>query len=228
VGKRATRVLVAVAGIVVVSACSGANTTASPPTRQTAPAPTSAPSSPSALRTAGTATTGRPRATTTTATRTPAAEFSFPEFSFDESVPPPKLVNTGTDYVAILKSLVEYGNWLGAHRPNPTLTASIVARGTKLYDLYVQDLTRLRANSKRGIETLGGQSQFTILSVRPDAFSAKVVEDILVQKTVVASGRVTSEVHFREPTTYLRLAVLVGGRWYLAASEIQRPVNVHL
>jgi hypothetical protein len=183
-----------------------------------------APTSTSALRTAGTATTGRPRATTTTtATTTPP-----PAFSFDESVPPPKLVNTGKDYVAILRSLVDYGNWLGAHRPNPTLTASIVARGTKLYDLYVQDLTRLRANSKRGIETLGGQSQFTILSVRPDAFSAKVVEDILVQKTVVASGRVTSEVHFTKPTTYLRLAVLVGGRWYLAASEIQRPVNVHL
>ena len=217
-GKRETGVLVAVAGMVVLSACSGANTTASPPIMETAPTSTSAP------RTAGTATTGRPRATTTTtATTTPP-----PEFSFDESVPPPKLVNTGTDYVAILKSLVEYGNWLGAHRPNPTLTASIVARGTKLYDLYVQDLTRLRANNKRGIETLRGQSQFTILSVRPDAFSAKVVEDILVQQTVVASGRVTSEVHFTEPTTYLRLAVLVGGRWYLAASEIQRPVNVHL
>lgn len=220
-GKRETSVLVAFAGIVVLSACSGANTTASPPIRQTATTSTSA------RRT--TATTGRPRATTTTTTtRTPPPEFGFPAFSFDESVPPPKLVNTGTDYVAILKSLVEYGNWLGGHRPNPALTASIVARGTKLYDLYVQDLTRLRANGKRGIETLGGQSQFTILTVRPDAFSAKVVEDILVQKTVVASGRVTSEVHFTEPTTYLRLAVLVGGRWYLAASEIQRPVNVHL
>jgi hypothetical protein len=171
-----------------------------------------------------------PRTTTATAATaaTAATTTEGIDFSFDESVPPPKLVNTGNDYVAIVRSLVEYGNWLGAHRPIPSLTATIVAKGTTLYDLYVQDLTRLSANHVRGIETLGGPSRFTILSVRPQAFSARVVEDIRSQRTVVASGEVTSEVHFSEPTTYLRLVVLVGGRWYMAASDIQRPVNVHL
>ena len=33
------------------------------------------------------------------------------------SVAPARLVNTGTDYVTILKSLERYGNWLGAHHP---------------------------------------------------------------------------------------------------------------
>jgi hypothetical protein len=171
-----------------------------------------------------TATTAREQPTTTTTT----APTATPDFSFDDSVPPPRLVNTGTDYVAILKSLSSYGSWLGAHRPNPALTSSIAARGTTLYDLYVQDLTRLRDNATRGIEKFRGPSEYTILSVRPEAFSAKVVEHILVHRTVVASGRVTGEVHFTRPTTYLMLAVLVGGRWYLAAVDEQRPVNVHL
>jgi hypothetical protein len=214
VGKRETRVLVA--GIVVLSACSGSSNTASRPST-TAAAHTSI----SAARTATAATTVRPQPTTTTTT-TP------PEFSFDDSVPPPTLVNTGEDYVAILKSLLSYGAWLGAHRPNPMSASSIAARGTTLYDLYVRDMTLLRDNATRAIETQGGPSRYTILSTTPDAFSAKVVEEILVQKTVVAGGRVTSEVHFTGLTTYLMLAVLVGGHWYLAAADEQRPVNVHL
>jgi hypothetical protein len=215
VGKREAGVFVA--GIVVLSACSGTNTTGRQPSTAAAHATTSTP------RTT-TATTVRGQAATTTTTPTTP----IPEFSFDDSVPPPKLVNTGNDYVAILKSLSSYGSWLGAHRPNPALTASIAARGTTLYDLYVRDLTRLRANAKRGIEKLRGPSEYTILSVRPYAFSAKLVEHILLHETVVASGRVTSEVHFTGPTTYLVLAVLVGGRWCLAAVDEQRPVNVHL
>lgn len=193
----------------------------------------SPPSAPTRTSTAarGTATTTRRQSgasTQGTITKPSTATTKSAEYSFDDSVPPPRLVNTGNDYAAILKSLGEYGSWLGAHRPDPALASAIVARGTTLHDLYVQDITRLRDNHKRGIETLGRPSEYTILSTRPDAFSAKVVEDILVQKTVVASGKVTSEVHFAGPTTYLRLAVLVGGHWYLAASDIQRPVNVHL
>ncbi len=205
----------------MLSACSGSNTTASPPATQADH------SSTSALRTVSTATTVHPLPTTT-ATATTITTTTPPEFSFDDSVPPPRLVNTGKDYVAILKSLLSYGAWLGAHRPNPTSASSIAARGTTLHDLYVRDMTLLRDNATRAIETLGGPSRYTILSTRPDAFSAKVVEKILVQKTVVASGRVTSVVHFTGLTTYLMLAVLVGGHWYLAAADEQRPVNVHL
>ncbi len=92
VGKRATGVLVA--GILVIGACSGGSATTSAPT--TKPGSAGAPGS-----------TVAPTTTTT-----------MPEFSFDDSVPPPELINTGTDYVAILKSLESYGNWLAAHRPD--------------------------------------------------------------------------------------------------------------
>ncbi len=212
-----------VAGIVVIaSACSGHTATTRAPTT-TGTALTSR----SAASAATTGTTMRPRSTTT-ATAPSVTPTATPEFSFDESVPPPKLVNTGTDYVAILRSLGAYGNWLAAHRPDPARVSTIIAAGTTLHDRFAGDLTRLRDNGKRLIEELGGPSEYTIISTRPTAFSAKSVEDVLAHKTVVASGRVTSEERRTAPTTYLMLVVLVRGRWYLASNEVDRPVNVHL
>jgi hypothetical protein len=214
---------VLVAGIVVIaSACSGHTATTGAPTT-TETTLTSRP----AASAATTATTVRPRSTTT-ATAPSVTPTATPEFSFDDSVPPPKLVNTGTDYVAILKSLGAYGNWLAAHRPDPARVSTIIAAGTTLHDRFAGDLTRLRDNGKRLIEELGGPSEYVIISRRPTAFSAKSVEDVLVHKTVVASGRVTSEERRTAPTTYLMLVVLVHGHWYLASNDVDRPVNVHL
>jgi hypothetical protein len=206
VGKWATSILVA--GIFVLGACSGGSknaepTSTKPPASTTAPRPT----------------TTAPRSTTTTST---------PEYSFDDSVPPPKIVNTGTNYVAILKSLESYANWLAAHHPDPALTSRIVAQGTDMYDGYVQDYTRLRDNNSRAIETLGRATNYTIVSTTPDAFSARVVEDIRVHKSVVSTGRVTGEIQFTTPTTYIDLVVMVGGHWHFASIDIYTPAHVRL
>ena len=53
-------------------------------------------------------------------------------------------------------------------------------RDALLRELYRRRLTRLRDNDQREVEKLGGPSRYTILSATPDAFSAQVVEDILV------------------------------------------------
>jgi hypothetical protein len=205
VGKRASGVFVV--AIVIFGGCGKSGT----PGSQAAPTPKSS---------AAPTTTGRPPSTTT-----PPPP---PEFSFDDSVPPPKLVNTGTNYVEILKSLERYGNWAAAHRPDPALVVRINARGTKLYSAFALDLTRLRDNRKRLVETLGSPSTYKILSTTPDAFSARVTEDILVHKTVVSSGAVTSRHDYSERTIYLMLAVLIGSHWYLASVEVERPSHIHL
>jgi len=152
--------------------------------------------------------------TTTTST-------TVPVYSFDGSVPPPKLVNTGTNYVAILRSLSAYGNWLAAHRPDPTLVRNIVAPGTRQYELFSRDLMRLRASKKRAIETLGEPTKYTVISVRKDAVSVRVVEDVRTQQSIDARARVTSEVRFARPTTYLSLIILSHGHWYYASDEIE-------
>jgi hypothetical protein len=217
VGKRARSVLVA--GIVTLSACSTSERTATPPK------PTTTGISPSAGGTATPATIRPPRSTTTA---TSTSTSTTPDFSFDDSVAPPRLVNTGTDYVAILKSLESYGNWMAAHRPDPSLAVTTVAPGTRLLDDYLRDTTNLRDNNRREVERLDGPSEYTILSATPDAFSARVVENISAHQVVDPSGHVTSEARFTGPTTYLDLVVRAGGHWYLADIEIERPVDVHL
>jgi hypothetical protein len=154
-----------------------------------------------------------PRATTTTST---------PDFSFDDSVPPPKLINTGTDYVAILKSLEAYGNWTAAHRPDPRLVSGFVAGGTALSRSYINTLTILRDKHQRAVETLGGQSKVVIVSARPDSFSARVTEDINAHRVNDDSGHIVDEAHFQGLTTYLDLAVRVDGKWRLAAIDVTR------
>jgi hypothetical protein len=154
---------------------------------------------------------------------------STPEYSFDDSVPPPELINTGTDYVAILESLNRYAYWLDAHHPDPALVSTIVATGTKQHELLALDLVRLRDNHLRLIEKVGNRpTRFTILSRTANAFSARVVQDVRVHQTVEPHGRVTSRVRFPEPTTYLILVVLKRGRWYLAALDEANPANVRL
>jgi hypothetical protein len=162
-----------------------------------------------------------PTTPTTRRVMTTTVPTTVPAYSFDDSVPPPKLINTGTDYVAILKSLSAYGNWLAAHRPDPALVSDIVAPGTRQHELFTRDLMRLRDSNKRAVELLGAPTTYSILSARRDAVSARVVEDIKFQRSIDASGRVTSEVKFAHPTTYRSLLVLSRGRWYYAADEIE-------
>ena len=123
VGKRGIGVLIAVA--VGLAACSGGSKAAVPRDSSVSRGSGSSAS----------ATTAHPGPTTTT---------SRPEYSFDDSVPPPKLLNTGTNYVAIVKSLEIYGNWLSAHRPDLAFGPRILRPDPELLVLFSRDLVRLR------------------------------------------------------------------------------------
>jgi len=181
--------------------------------------PLGSPTLPASPTTAPKTTITTPRSTTTTST---------PEYCFVDSVPPPKLLNTGTDYVAILWSLENYGNWLSAHRPDPARASEILAPGSRLHDLFARDLTGLRGAGQREIESDGVEPRTTVLDATADAASIRIVEDILSRRTVNANGTVTSQVRFAHPTTYLILLVRVGGHWFIAADDEQRPAEVHL
>ena len=150
---------------------------------------------------------------------------SVPAYSFDGSVPPPKLVNTGTDYVAILKSLDTYGNWLAAHRPDPTLVGDVIAGGTRLHNSYVETLTALRDRSERYIEVRDGDDRYVIVSATGDAVSAKVIQHITLHRIVDALGRTVKEERFVGETAYRVLAVKTGRRWYVASTVVTQAPN---
>jgi hypothetical protein len=152
---------------------------------------------------------------------------TVPAFSFDNSVPPPKLINTGTNYVAILKSLDAYSNWLAAHRPEPALVDAFVASGTRLHDSYVQTLTTLRDRSERFIEHRSGEDRYAIVSATPDAVSANVTQRIVSHRVVDSAGRTVKEALFDGDSAYRVLAVKTGERWYIASTVVtQAPRQV--
>jgi hypothetical protein len=163
-------------------------------------------------------TTARPGPTTTT---------TRPEYSFDDSVPPPTLLNTGTDYVAITASLGRYSNWMAAHRPDPALATRIVAPGSAILLSFSRDLIRLRDNGKRLIEAVRRPGAYTVISAKSDAVSLRADESIEYHETVNKSGKVTSLSPYPEHTYSRVLIVLVQGNWRLAAFDPELPpVNV--
>jgi len=127
-----------------------------------------------------------------------------------------------------VRSLEGYATWLSAHHPDPALAPVTVASGTRLYNGYLHDLSYLRDRKLRYIEKLDGRTTVTIVSATADAFSARFVEHITARQVVDRSGRVMSDRRVVGPTTYLDVFVLAHGRWYLAASDAEKPPVVHL
>jgi hypothetical protein len=165
-----------------------------------------------------TATTGPTSATATTT----------PLYSFDNSVPPPKLANTGSNHKKILQSLLDYANWTVAHRVEPSLAANFTAPSSAIDAGYRHDLGVLRDDKKRGYEVRDGENAIRIVSETTAAFTARVHEHIVSQNIVDPSGRVTSRRRMPSPTTaYQYVVVRVGERWYLAGvSRVSEDVHL--
>lgn len=143
-------------------------------------------------------------------------------YTFGNSVPAPSLRNRGSDYAEILQSLLDYGAWLASQHPDPNLAAIITANGSPIRRGYLHDLKMLRDSKLRAYEFHSAPNEITIISSRPDAFSARVVERIVVQRFVDVAGRITRARKFDSPTTYLDLVVRDGDRWLLASVAEQQ------
>jgi hypothetical protein len=112
-----------------------------------------------------TTTTAAPRTTTTTVP---------PPYSFDGSVPPPPLMNTGTDYAAIVKSLDDYGHWLYAHHPDRTLVGEIAVTGSEPQQRMDRDMATLIDRNLRIYDTASVLEKTEIVSVQESAVSLRL------------------------------------------------------
>jgi hypothetical protein len=132
---------------VILAGCSSGTT-------RTAGAPAPRPTVPSTSATP--TTTAAPAARTTTAIA--------PAPGFHDTTPPPAIHATGSDYVAIVTSLMTYRDWLGAHHPDPALAASFLQPGTITFDENVADLTAMRTK-QRTVASVDKHLTFTVVSV---------------------------------------------------------------
>ena len=119
-------------------------------------------------------------ATTTTAapttTTVPTPPTTPPPYSFDGSVPPPALINTGDDYAAIFESLDAYGGWLLAHNPDAELAREAYVQGTSAYERLQSSISNAIENDLRLVDVRDA-TEVEVVDVALPIVSLRVVEN---------------------------------------------------
>ncbi len=177
--------------------------------------PTAAPSS-STGTTVTTATPPPPATTSTTRPRPAPPATAVPVAGSTDTTPPPPLHVTGTDYVAITKSLTDYRDWLYAHHPDPALASSIYREGTSAYEQLVADLTKLKAHSQT-IESVGQSFTFVVASARGSLVSLRAHEEIAADRLFDRDHRQVDEQKYSKSNDYVVVLALVENeQWRVA------------
>jgi hypothetical protein len=182
-------------------------TTTSTSTSTTAPAPRRA----------------RPSATTKAATGATAATWR------GDSTPAPPLHNTGTDYVAIFRSLDRTRVWLEAHHPDPALVPRVWVEGTDIAAQFRRHLGDLRRHRVRWVD-VGDRSEAKVVSVVDGSVTLRVAEHTTAVHLVDDSGRVVDRVTQGPVFHWIVLLDRGGdGRWLIASVDPQlTDAEVHL
>jgi len=154
-----------------------------------------------------------PRAVGASTTALPVA---VPPYSFDGSVPPPRIVDTGTDYLAIARSLLGYASWLKLHNPDSMLLPRVYVEGTDTTRRFSQDLDILAERSLRLVD-VDQTIDVETVSIDADIVTFKVLEHTTAQRLVDPTGHVVSE----RPSGPLAAWIVViaaspDGRWRIA------------
>jgi hypothetical protein len=115
--------------------------------------------------------------TGTVATRAAGARASTATAGFAPIPGAPALRNRGHNYVAIYRSLDEYGSWLQAEHPDPALVERVWTPYTDLAQKYRSELTWLRTNRYRWA-SLDARSQVQVASVVKGFVSLRVEQHL--------------------------------------------------
>jgi len=132
------------------------------------------------------------------------------------AVPPPKLVQTGSDYLAIASSIDDYHAWLLAHRPDAALARTIYAPGTRSYVEFTRNLEYLRAHQET-LVSIGQHCSYVVSTVRHSLVTLRLREVIAEDRTLDRAGRVVHTVRYAQPNDYVIVLTRgADGRWRLA------------
>ncbi|MGQ0826379.1 MAG: hypothetical protein ACT4OX_15350 [Actinomycetota bacterium] len=137
---------------------------------------------------------------TTTTEPEPTTTTTVPLYSFDGSVPPPPLVNTGTDYEAIYRSLDAYQHWLYGHNPDPQLIDEIVIPGTPLYDAFERDIGILLDDDSRAYDTASVITSVQVITAEPRSVTLSVQYTDDRRVLVARDGRILDDALLSSPS----------------------------
>jgi len=161
-----------------------------------------------------------PRSSTTTArpVAKPGASVGAvrPAPGYTDTTPPPAIRATGSDYPAIARSLLSYKDWLFAHHPDPALAGQVFQQGTAIYGSRVADITTVR-NLRRRIDSVDLRLRFTVVTVRPDLVTMRMLETLVADEWFDQHHRVVRTDPYPVPNHYIVILTHDGGgRWRIA------------
>src|SRR5947209_9969978 len=121
--------------------------------------------------------------------------------------PRPPLENTGTDYVAIFKSLIGNQRWI-SENPDPALISDVYVPGTPGHDSRVSAYQYLVDNGYRWADEGFQLLSVEVVDTRPDVVSLRATDSLGFERLVDAAGNQVGNVRPRDPATQDRTAVL--------------------
>ena len=107
-----------------------------------------------------------------------------------DRTPAPRIIDRGSDYAEITRSLLKYDRWIEWHRPIGALVERAYAPGSKIAAHMVARLTLMRRVHKRVIEVDSAPLQFVVLSRRANVVSFRMTEHLLRRTLVDLRGNV--------------------------------------
>src|SRR5262249_41431589 len=132
--------------------------------------------------------------------------------------PRPPLENTGTDYVAIFKSLDANFRWL-TENPDPRVISELYVPGTPSHDVRVPAYQYLVDNGYRWADEAYQLLTVDVVSTSPDAVSLRIRDSLKFERIVDGSGNQVGNVRPRTPSekaSTVLLALGSDGRWRIA------------
>jgi hypothetical protein len=132
--------------------------------------------------------------------------------------PRPPLENTGTDYVAILRSLIANQRWI-SENPEPRLISDVYVPGTPNHDARVSAYRYLVENNYRWADEGFQLLSVDVIDARADAVSLRVTDTLEFERIVDVTGNQVGSIRPRDPTTQQRTILLSNdgtGRWRIA------------
>jgi hypothetical protein len=129
--------------------------------------------------------------------------------------PRPPLENTGTDYVAIFKSLDGNFRWL-TENPDPALISELYVPGTSNHDYWVPAFQELVSKGWRSADEGYQVASVQLIDAKTDAVSLRVVDVMDSEHIVDGSGSEVGVGRPREPRVKqwtVLLAPDLQGRW---------------
>ena len=143
--------------------------------------------------------------------------------------PRPPLENTGTDYVAIFKSLIANQRWI-SENPDPRLISDVYVPGTPGHDERVAAYQYLVANGYRWADEGYQLLSIDVISALPEAATLRAVQSLQYERVVDANGQQVGEVrpHTGEERLIFTLVPDSSGRWRIADAISSVDAEVRL